>query len=450
MFVWLGSDNNRGQPTAWKQGIRALGKISKLEKGEKFNDESSIEIEVLAVFSHSIDQYDFLDKAASLYKHFSKYPVIGVRSSRNNAIQKVNEGDQQNSSALLTAVCILVPDVKSQIEKHAPELSELTNFVPVGDIGVSTSITEAVPDTDDVWKWVSYEVFHKHERNFLFLGVPGTGKTWYANEVAKKLSEGDPERQCFVQFHPSFSYDDFVEGYTPKLSKDGSAVEYSLEDKHFLNICSKAKNDGGNIYVIVIDELSRGDPSRIFGELMTYLETSHRNREFSLAYSGERTFVPANVVLIATANPYDRSVGELDDALIRRFVMREFPPDIELLGNRLKECGADENFRQKLLHVFQRINEALPNGFGHAHLWNVQNEDDFKTLWQSRIRFLLNRALMFDETSLDALQKEVEEVFSQPVAEVTGEIDPEDVEAVSDENGQDNVTPQADETEQTN
>lgn len=422
VILWLGSDNNKGQPTTWKQGIRGIGKIASLTRSGGFNDPNDIEIEVLSAFPQSIDQFDFLDRSASHYKYFSKYPVVGVRSSRNNAIQKVNEEDRQKTPALLTAICILFPEVRDQLANTAPELLSLLNFVPVGEAQTAQITPPNIVDNDDVWSWISNEIFKKNERNFLFLGAPGTGKTWYAHEIAKKLTDNDSARHAFVQFHPSFSYDDFVEGYTPRIHAGSSVVEYRIQDKHFLTLCSKAKSDGSNLYVIVIDELTRGDPSRVFGELLTYLEVDHRNREFSLAYSGAKTFVPANLVVIATANPYDRSVGELDDALIRRFAMRDFQPDAKLLQKRFKDIGTPDALAIRLLHVFDIFNARLPNGFGHSHFWNVRTEDDFRALWQSRIFFLLKRAFLFDEVALEGVQQEVEAVFP-PIAPTEVEAD---------------------------
>lgn len=415
-FVWLGSDNNKGQPTSWKQGLRAIGKITSLTRTGGFNDPSNLEILVIATVPESIDQFDFLERSASHYKYFSKYPVVGVKSSRNNAIQKVNEEDRQKTAALLTAISIQYPNIRDQLTANAPELLPLLNFVPIGETVSTTSALPNISDTDDIWLWVAHEIFKKNERNFLFIGAPGTGKTWYAHEVARKLAEGDKSRYSLVQFHPSFSYDDFVEGYTPKLSPTGGAIEYSIQAKHFLKLCAKAKSDGSNIYVLVIDELSRGDPSRIFGEMLTYIEVEHRSKEFALAYSGNPSFIPENIVIIATANPYDRSVGEMDDALIRRFVLREFPPSLDALKKHLTEKSVPNGLIDRLSHVFNIINDRLPHGFGHSHFWNIRTEDDFRDLWVSRIQFLLRRAFLFDEAGFTSLKAEIDEVFPEPVA----------------------------------
>ncbi len=425
VFIWLGSDNNKGQPTAWKQGLRAIGKILNLVRGATFNDLSQIEIEVFAILPRSIDQFDFLERSASHYKYFSRYPVVGIRSSRNNAIQKAHDGDpRQQSAALLTSVCLLFPEIKEQIVGADPSLVPLLNFVPLGNLDFVSKPSSLDMSTDPVWQWINYEIFTKGEHNFLFLGAPGTGKSWYAHEIAEQLSGGDPSRKTVVQFHPSYSYDDFIEGYVPGLDKGTASVRYSIQRKHFLDLCDKARSDGGNKYVMVVDELSRGDPSRVFGEILTYIEGSYRNKEFALAYSRDKTYVPDNVIIIATANPYDRSVSELDDALLRRFTIREFPPNATLLEKHLLEVGVDAPFVQRLVHVFGMINARLPNGFGHAHFWNVRDEDDFRKLWDARVSFLLKRAFMFEADTLEQLRQEVDSIFplKVEVSEKLGEL----------------------------
>ena len=410
-ILWLGSDNNKGKSTNWKKGARAIGKITTLHRHGGFNDSNDLTITVLSVFPASIDKLDFLEKYPLYYKHFSKYPIVGIQESRNNAIQKVKATDKQDTSALLSVAAINFPEVKNQLTSNAPELLNFLEFTPKKKNLVYKHTPSTLEDNDKVLSWLHSEIEKRNERNFLFLGAPGTGKTWYAQEIAKALTKNESDRFLFVQFHPSFSYDDFIEGYTPNLPKAGDPVGYRLEEKHFLNICRRAQSDMSNFYVIVIDELTRGDPSRVFGELLTYLELEYRDRQFALTYSGTKFSVPRNLIVIATANPYDRSVGELDDAMIRRFVMREFCPDLDRLELHLKKIGASNDFAKRLLYVFKLINEQMEWRFGHSHFWNLKDESDFRALWSSRILFLLGREFQSDESALLDLREKVESTF---------------------------------------
>ncbi len=277
-------------------------------------------------------------------------------------------------------------------------------------------------DEDPVMQFVRTAIDSKGELNFLFYGVPGTGKSWYAKRVASNLVDGDPKRMKFLQFHPSASYDDFVEGFVPKLS-DAGIVTYDIKPKHFVSFANAAKADPDNKYVMVIDEITRGDPARVFGEMLTYIEPTHRGEEFSLIYSEDIFSIPENLIIITTANPHDRSVGELDDAFVRRFYMREFPADKDLLASWLEaknNVGKDDI--RRIIHFFSLMNESMPNGFGHAEFFNVYSLDDVKTLWLSKFRFLARRALQYDADTLSLLEQKfstlLEKEKAEPVAAI--------------------------------
>lgn len=161
-------------------------------------------------------------------------------------------------------------------------------------------------------------------------------------------------------------------------------------------------------YVVVIDELNRGDVARVFGEVLTYLEPDYRGTKFVLPFSGKMIALPPNLVLIATANPYDRSVTELDDALLRRFWVIELDPDPIFLRKYLEDAGVDGNLINRTIQLFNLLNAAFPHGFGHTSFLRVRSLEDLASVWTGRVRLGLRRALLHDRASLDDVVTQIE------------------------------------------
>lgn len=233
----------------------------------------------------------------------------------------------------------------------------------------------------------------------LFSGPPGTSKSWYARQIATKLVDGDPTRVSFIQFHPSMSYDDFVEGYVP-LSH-GSSTTFEVKKKIFLKLCSKAKEVSPAICVLVIDEINRGDTSRIFGELMTYIESSYRGVNFTSAYSGSLINIPKNLFVIGTLNPFDKSVIELDDAMDRRFERLSFDPDVKILVSLLKKNGVTDALIDKISKYFIDINKLTRHGLGHTLFLSIKDNTSLDRLWKRKLHFIFEKAFRFDTDLYD-------------------------------------------------
>jgi len=187
------------------------------------------------------------------------------------------------------------------------------------------------------------------KKQIILQGPPGTGKTFIAQRVAQYITQ-DKNHVETIQFHPSYSYEDFIEGYRP--DNDG----FKLCNGIFKEFCEKAKKDEGKDYVLIIDEINRGNLSKIFGELLYLLE--YRNQSVKLTYSQQSFSLPDNLYIIGTMNTADRSLAIMDYALRRRFYFKNIICRIEELGEWLKNNNAKIDI-EELLHAIRKMNSLI-------------------------------------------------------------------------------------------
>lgn len=162
--------------------------------------------------------------------------------------------------------------------------------------------------------------------NVILQGAPGVGKTYAAKRLAYSImGEKDENRIKFVQFHQSYSYEDFIQGYRPNDNDN----RFVLKNGVFYDFCHRAENDIDRPYFFIIDEINRGNLSKILGELMMLIEKDHRGERLNLLYSNEEFCVPKNIRIIGMMNTADRSLAMMDYALRRRFAFYSFKPAFE-------------------------------------------------------------------------------------------------------------------------
>jgi len=222
----------------------------------------------------------------------------------------------------------------------------------------------------------------QNKKNLILKGAPGVGKTFVANRLAYlMMKEKDDSRIQMIQFHQSYSYEDFIEGYRPKSDGEG----FELKEGPFVKFARKAMRDSERDYFFIIDEINRGNMSKIFGELMVLIETDKRGKSINLLYSNEKFWVPENLYIIGMMNTADRSLALLDYALRRRFAFYEIEPAFE--NNTFKDSLAKMENANKVSKVIgeiiklnKLISEELGRGFqiGHSYFTGkafVENAD---------------------------------------------------------------------------
>lgn len=243
-------------------------------------------------------------------------------------------------------------------------------------------------------------------------GPPGTSKSYFAAAAAQVLVGGDDNRLRFVQFHASYQYEDFMLGFTPK---DEGGFEF--KQGPFLKLVLDAANDRENTYVLVIDELSRADVGRVFGEALTYVERTKRELPFNIA-NGDKITVPSNFVIIATMNPFDRGVDEVDAAFERRFGKISMDPDRGLLDELLTDNHMDEALKERVLGWFSNINgyasKNAAAAVGHAYFATASDEASLNDIWEYQLKYLVQRAFRRDEATREALETRWEHIFQAP------------------------------------
>lgn len=276
------------------------------------------------------------------------------------------------------------------------------------------------------------------KKQVIIYGPPGTGKTFLAKELAKYLTktgdEGKGDRWDIVQFHPSYSYEDFIQGIRPEIVKEKSQDELSTDDQsstevngqikykwekgRFRKFCEQAESHKGKPCVLIIDEINRANLSSVFGELMYLLE--YRDEEIKLAGNGEEPFgIPENVLIIGTMNTADRSVSPIDNALRRRFAFLHLPPKLEILDSHYKGT----NFPIKeLKEALEDVNKKITDEnfqLGVSFFLKMSDQESYikqiEDIWEMEIEpYLKANPFIFNESIENFKWKEIKRKFDEP------------------------------------
>ena len=254
-------------------------------------------------------------------------------------------------------------------------------------------------------------------RNLILTGAPGTGKTYLAKQIASEIG-----KYKFVQFHPSYDYTDFVEGLRPE--NDNGNIGFERKDGVFKEFCKEALNNQSSNFVFIIDEINRGEISKIFGELFFSVDSGYRGEKgkvqtqyANLIDDGDEFkdgfYIPENVYIIGTMNDIDRSVESMDFAMRRRFAWKEIKAE-DTQETILKDLG---DLKDETIKRMNNLNKVIRNKetnlseaycIGAAYFKKIKDyEGDFNKLWENHLEGLLfeyTRGMQNQETILKELK----------------------------------------------
>lgn len=251
---------------------------------------------------------------------------------------------------------------------------------------IKTDVDEMVVETfseDEEKFFLQMDKNLLRKGNVILYGPPGTGKTFLSNRYLqwKRKNSDKGITKNFCTFHPSFNYEDFIEGYKPVDSGKGD-MSFKLQDGIFKALCKKAAEHKDEEFYLIIDEINRGNVEKIFGEMITLIEGDKRGMSLQLSQSKEEFCVPQNVYIIGTMNTTDRSIKMLDAALRRRFAFIECMPDYVLIGKPIDSVGLSPKVILSKINARLREIEDREKQIGHSYF--MKNGKQIETVSELR------------------------------------------------------------------
>ena len=344
---------------------------------EKFNDEL-FHNQIFDDFKGLLDYYVAYAKYKTYEKNYDRISELKLNYENEfNKIIKTLTESQNNLEIEVNNIDNLIENIKNDSIQSKEEFNFPLNTILYGP-----------PGTGKTYNTIFYSVGIIEKDKSVFKGNNND------ENIFKKFKECKNKNLIkFITFHQSYGYEDFIEGIRPDLDNESKDLKYIIHSGIFKDICNKAKNDKENNYVLIIDEINRGNISKIFGELISLIEPSKREGESEeleviLPYSKENLTIPKNLYIIGTMNTADRSIALLDIALRRRFNFIEIMPQYDILKNK-----KIENIELDLLlsTINKRIEFLLDreHTIGHSYFLNINTFEDLVQVFKNSIMPLL-------------------------------------------------------------
>lgn len=375
--------------------------------------------EISSPKSQFIKDFHFSDKEFLIIFDNSEKIEPDLNSSEDTSILNSGIGNSEKKK---------YPSKQNSIENDFPLSKEDICFKNTTS---SFKFTEKYLNLDnaiyDVVQIEDFEDLLKNNKQIILYGPPGTGKTYLAQILAEKISHSHYE---IVQFHPSYSYEDFIEGIDAVPSRNNDSVIYKPNSRIFRNLCQYAQTYSNKNVVLIIDEINRGDLSRIFGECILGLEPSYRgklNISTPLSRYLKPLRIPENLFIIGTMNSLDRSISIVDYALRRRFLFIKISPNHSVLKKWQEKHPIENNEQNRNLHrllstkmlkddmtfykvingLFERLNQMINKDrflsenhkIGHTYFF-VKSFREFNVNWNYKIIPMLEEFLNFNTKQL--------------------------------------------------
>ena len=445
-FIWLGSDNNKGAPIKWKQGFKAVGKVTNIKRGANYNDTSETTLEIIYIFRESINRIDILRCAPNEYYWCSSFPLIGIDDHANQTIRLMSGAELSDIKAFFRALDKASDYFKEEIIKVK------SGFEPYFDVYIPSP--KDFPNTKNLSEVERRMETNKcnGERQQIFYGAPGTGKSHKIKDDVGVKAADEKNLVFRTTFHPDSDYSTFVGAYKPTTTKRAvrnvagdivrdtekkevyeDCITYSFIPQAFLQAYVAAWNNPDDQVFLVIEEINRGNCAQIFGDLFQLLDRDDEgaseypiiaDKDIAKYLNGNdeegqpvltnkdgikdgKLRLPKNLYIWATMNTSDQSLFPIDSAFKRRWDW-VYMPIADAKKNYIIEIDNDQydwwSFLEAINAIIESTTHSEDKKLGYFFAKAKNGKISVETFVSKVIFYLWNDVFKDNETNHKAFK----------------------------------------------